>query len=145
MVEALTWTKTGGWWICAQYGEVCQCHGDVRMVDGDRKHWSQSVSARQSLNQLPCTVASFGGADPAPDASKLCECSHAADGSDYHLRKRITSKSYLQEMFIFLLRVLGRTHMMPLGTGDRLYHGIENWAARHMPNTMPMVLERIWV
>jgi hypothetical protein len=35
--------------------------------------------------------------------------------------------------------------MLPTGTGDRLYHGIENWAQRRVPNTMPMVLERVWI
>jgi hypothetical protein len=57
----------------------------------------------------------------------------------------MTSKSYMQEMFIFLLRLLGRTYLLPTGTGDRTYHGIQNWAERRIPNTMPMVLERVWI
>lgn len=145
MQEALWWTKAAGWWVCAQYGEVCNCHGDVRMVDGDHTVWTPSVNARPSLNQVHCSTVSFGGVDIKPGQGKMCECSHAADGSDFHLHKRLTSKTYLQEMWIFLLRLLGRTRMLPLGTGDRLHHGIENWAARHKPGTMPMVLERIWI
>lgn len=146
MVEALQWTKAGGWWVCGQYDEVCQCRGDVRMTDWDHTVFSHTVSARSSGNALPCTTASFGGLDVKPYALKMCECTHAAAStSDFHLHKRLTSKSYMQEIWIFLLRLLGRTRMLPAGTGDRLYHGIENWAARHRPENMPMVLERIWV
>jgi hypothetical protein len=145
MAEAIWWTKSGGWWLCAAYGEMCECHGDVRMVDVDHTAWSGNVNARHNQNRLLCDVSSFGGFDAKPGAGKICECGHAQDGSDFHLRKRLTSKGYLQEMWIFLLRLLGRTFMMPAGTGDRLYHGVENWAARHRPHTTPMVLERVWI
>jgi len=85
--------------------------------------------------------------DVKPGSSKVCECSHPLkNGVDaFHLHKRLTSKSYLQEIWIFLLRLLGRAKLLPAGTGDRLYSGMQNWAARHTPWNMPYILERIWV
>lgn len=145
MVEAITWTKTGGWWTCATFGELCMCKGNVRMVDELHTAWSGTVNARPWGGVTWCNDESFAGHTIAPTAKKMCQCSYASDGSDYHLEKRLTSKAYMQEMWIFLLRLLGRNRLLPTGTGDRLYHGIENWAARRVPGTMPMVLERIWI
>jgi hypothetical protein len=49
---------------------------------------------------------------------------------DFHLKKILKSTSYLQEAWVFLLRFLGQSKLLPAGTGDRLYHGVENWSAR---------------
>jgi len=91
-----------------------------------------------------CDLTTFGNIDPAPYSSKMCECAHNGQ-QGFSLHKRQTSTSYMQEMWIFFLRLLARTRKLPLGTGDRTYHGIENWSARHVPGTMPLILERVWI
>jgi len=148
MQEAMTWVQKGGWWFCANYGELCQCRGNVRMVDWD--HTSESkvqVNALQptsfSQGVVKCDIASFGNEDVKPGQVKVCECEHTQ--TDFHLHKRLSSQSLLQEAWIHLLRLLARRKLLPLGTGDRLYHGMENWAARHVAGTTPMVLERVWI
>lgn len=145
--EAFTWVRSGGWWHCAMYGELCTCHGSVRMVAADYSAETVPVDLSAQGNTIKCDLASFNNVDVKAGQTKICECSHPLrDGLDtFHLHKRLTSKSYLQEAWIFLLRLLGRAHLLPAGTGDRLYHGMQNWAARHNPLNMPMVLERIWV
>lgn len=145
--EAFTWVRSGGWWHCAMYGEMCTCHGSARMVASDYSAESVPLDLTLSGNSVTCDVASFQNVDVKPGGTKICECSHPLkNGLDnFHLHKRLTSKSYLQEAWVFLLRLLGRAKMLPLGTGDRLYHGMQNWAARHSPWNMPMVLERVWV
>lgn len=47
-----------------------------------------------------------------------------------------------------LLRLLGKTGLIPLGTGDRKYHGINNWFARRpidAKNGQGDVVERWWM
>jgi len=147
MQEALTWVRTGGWWHCAVYGELCTCHGSARMVSSDYSAESTPVDLTLQGNNIKCELSAFNNIDPKPGAPKVCECSHPMkDGVDsFHLHKRLTSKSYLQEVWIFLLRLLGRAKLLPAGTGDRLYSGMQNWAARHNPWNMPHILERVWV
>jgi hypothetical protein len=138
--EALTWTKSGGWWNCAAYGETCECNGQVRMVD--EQHTISSATLPTSA-PIACIVENFGGADFRPGFRKQCECSKTS--GHFHLHKRLTSTSYLQEIWILLLRFLGRAHLLPAGTGDRLYHGMENWSARHTPGKTPFILEHVWI
>lgn len=147
MREAFTWIRSGGWWHCAMYGELCTCHGSVRMVSQDYSAETAPIDVTAMGNTIQCELASFNNVDVKPGLSKMCECSHPLkNGLDqFHLHKRMTSKSYLQEAWIFLLRLLGRANLLPTGTGDRLYHGMQNWAARHNPWNMPMVLERVWI
>jgi len=147
MKEAFNWVRTGGWWHCAMYGEQCTCHGSVRLVSADYTAESLPVDLTAQGNVMKCDIANFGGVDVKPGQAKVCECSHPLkNGVDqFHLHKRLTSKSYLQEVWIFLLRLLGRAKLLPAGTGDRLYHGMQNWAARHNPANIPMVLERVWI
>lgn len=147
MKESLDWVRAGGWWHCAMYGELCTCHGSVRMVSADYTAESSPIDASAAGNSIKCELASWKNFDPKPGHSKVCECSHPkTNGIDtFHLHKRMTSKSYLQEAWIFLLRLLGRAKLLPAGTGDRLYSGMQNWAARRTPWNMPMVMERVWV
>jgi len=145
MQEALQWSQSGGWWLCASYGEVCTCQGTVRMVDADRKVEATvkaDLAGRANLS-VKCDISSFGSQDVNPGGLKLCECAHPVGA--YHLHKRLTSKSYLQEAWILLLRILGRSRLLPAGTGDRTYHGMQNWGARHTAANMPQVLERVWI
>lgn len=144
MLEAVDWVQHGGWWVCAQYGEHCSCRGNVRMAYDDRQQeFPVKVAAVAPGYSVHCDLSSFGGVDIAPGVGKICECEHVQ--TPFHLHKRLTSTSILQEAWIYLLRLLSRAHLMPLGTGDRTFHGMENWAARHAPNSMPMVLERYWI
>lgn len=141
MQKAINWVQRGGWWFCGNYGEFCQCHGSVRMVDWD--HTVESAHIPFSHGVVKCDVASFGNQDIKPGHYKVCECEHTT--TEFHLRKRLSSSSLLQEAWIHLLRLLSHTKLLPMGTGDRLYHGMENWAARHVSGTTPMVLERVWI
>lgn len=143
MKEAVPWVQSGGSWICAMENEICQCGGQVVMVDVDHSAWSTILDARLTNNAAMCNLASFGNVDFKPGVAKQCECRHAPQ--DFHLHKRLTSKSYLQEAWIFLLRLLGRGFLLPAGTGDKTYSGIQNWGARHNPQNMPLVLERVWI
>lgn len=147
MKESLGWVRSGGWWHCAMYGEMCTCHGSARMISQDYKAESAAIDLSSRGNVIKCDLASWDNVDPKPGQAKVCECSHPMqNGADtFHLHKRLTSKSYLQEAWIFLLRLLGRAKLLPAGTGDRLYSGMQNWAARHNPMNMPMVMERVWV
>jgi len=144
MAEALTWTKQGGWWLCANYGETCTCRGEVRLANANRSAEApQRATTMAPSYTVACDLSSFGNLDPFPGQGKMCECDHTR--TPFQLHKRLTSSSLLQEAWIFLLRLLSRTKQLPLGTGDRVHHGIENWAARHVPGSMPMVLERFWI
>lgn len=148
MTEALDWVRYGGWWTCAVYGEMCTCHGEVRMVDWDRTAWSAANVDASNFpgNKVKCELSSFDNIDPKPGSWKICECAAPQkQGKNFSLKKRLTSASYLQEAWILLLRILGRTALLPMGTGDRLYHGLEHWAARQVPGNMPLVLERVWI
>eukprot|EP00747_Dinoflagellata_sp_TGD_P057740 gnl/TRDRNA2_/TRDRNA2_150793_c0_seq1.p1 gnl/TRDRNA2_/TRDRNA2_150793_c0~~gnl/TRDRNA2_/TRDRNA2_150793_c0_seq1.p1 ORF type:complete len:554 (+),score=89.38 gnl/TRDRNA2_/TRDRNA2_150793_c0_seq1:89-1750(+) len=163
MQEAVKWVRTGGWWVCGMQNDWCTCKGWwvcgmqndwctckgwVRLTDTDiTTEAQQTVDARNLPgNAVWCDVSSFGGVDPRPGSPKQCECRHnAAQIDEFHLHKRLTSSSLLQEAWIFLLRLLGRASLLPAGTHDRLYHGIENWAQRRLPSNTPLVLERVWI
>jgi predicted SAM-dependent methyltransferase len=146
MKEALKWVQTGGWFHCSEYGATCECPGDIRMVDKEHTVEAVILPAQKRKNaSVLCDTSSFGDQDVRPHYPKVCECTNAAKGKNFHLRKRLTSKSYLQEVWIFLLRLLGRTSLLPAGTGDRNYHGMENWSARHVKGTQPVILEHFWI
>lgn len=161
MADALKWVRRGGWWSCAYGGESCLCPGgEVRLVT--MRDLVDSPANVKPVNladigevAMTCTLSNFPDAAIAgvakSDDEISCECKHppkpdgtpnSADG--FHLEKKLTSKSYLQESWIFLLRLLGRTNMLPLGTGDRTYSGMKNWSARKgfKPGG---VLERSWI
>mmetsp|Transcript_3173 Transcript_3173/g.7143 ORF Transcript_3173/g.7143 Transcript_3173/m.7143 type:complete len:475 (-) Transcript_3173:315-1739(-) len=149
MVEAVQWVRTGGWWNCGFYGQSCQCTGFARMLSYDRTKYSKEIDARAFGGSVKCDIASWGGQDPAPAEGKHCECRYpgVGDGSSfdsYHLIKRMSSTSYTQEAWVYLLRLTARLFKMPLGTGDRMFHGMENWSARRVSEAGG-VLERYWI
>jgi len=138
--EGLQWVQTGGWFHCADYGYNCTCHGDVRMVDKNDaiEPLMLPLEKRKDQSTELCDISSFGE-QAVTQHPKACECKQ----KEFHLQKRLSSKSYLQEAWIFLLRLLGNTGLLPAGTGDRTYHGMENWGARGGQEAR--VLERIWI
>lgn len=154
MKEALRWARSGGWWSCSPLNAVCKCPGKVHLVRGSREMLGQEVDARLYGGQVACSVDSFGAAaylganERWEDFS--CECSSASaspEKDNFHLQKRLSSISILQEGWLLLLRILGRSGLLPLGTGDRTYSGAENWVAR-TGRTSPglnVVLERFWI
>lgn len=91
---------------------------------------------------------------PSVDGYRSCECwSHktpdATSADGFHLEKRMTSVSYLQEAWVFLLRLMGKMALFPLGSRDRTYSGVENWAAR-LPvgdrnKYVNHIMERYWI
>jgi len=135
VAEALSWIKTGGWYHCAYDGESCKCDGEVRYGAPHTSHWS--VAKRVTSGAILCTKDIFG--DPAPGAGKQCGCHRAS----FALTKNENSVSYLQESWIFMLRLLARLKLLPF-TGDRRYHGIELWSARH-GGVSGGTLERYWI
>jgi len=82
-------------------------------------------------------MEAFG--DPAPGMAKECGCHR----STFTLEKRENSWSFMQEAAIFLLRFNARLNWLPF-TGDRRYHGMELWAARH-GGKPGGTLERFWI
>ena len=59
--------------------------------------------------------------------------------------KQGNSKSVLQESFIFMLRFLAKTKMLPF-TGDRTFHGNQLWQYRQRAHPRgEEVLERYWM
>lgn len=160
---ALDYVRRGGWWGCAQADHAtpidCYCQGNARLVDIDRKQLSDTIiDAAASGGKVTCTSLAFGvlPGNPLPsmDAWRGCECAahSATDGSSpdgFHLEKKFTSKSYIQEAWIMLTRLAARMNLLPTGTGDKTYHGIENWAARMpswaMNNWGNHIFERFWV
>jgi len=133
--DALGWIQTGGWYHCAYEAQPCKCAGEVRYGAPHTGQWSASVSV--GSGNVLCTADIFG--DPAPGSSKQCNCHR----SSFSLTKNENSGSYLQESWIFMLRFLARTKQLPF-TGDRRYHGIELWSARHGGHTGG-TLERYWI
>lgn len=155
MQEALRWVQSGGWWSCAGYEGECKCSGEVRFVLSSRKQLGSSVDAAAHDGRVKCRPSVFGAASlvgaEKPD-SLYCECkSKSREGSTaggFHLEKRLTSTSVLQDGWVMLLRLLGKTHLLPLGTGDRTYGGMQNWAARtpkELHENLNVVLERFWI
>lgn len=166
--EALEWTRSGGWWSCAAEGQLCTCAGEVRFMGLDRIPLSRHpVDATEFGNEVRCEGKTFSVERPnvlkRAELSPSCECHtkggpengivHHLDSSangtmSFHLTKRLTSQSLLQESWIFLLRLLGRSRLLPAGTGDRTYSGMENWASRSGPvtNKFPWIVpERYWI
>lgn len=159
--DAVGFVRHGGWWSCAMEGKECKCAGNARMVNIDRVQLSGSkiVDAGALKGSVLCSGESFGAKKPAevavwPSPDRVfCECQAkhgaklTADG--FHLEKRFSSKSNLQEAWIFLLRLLSRTGQIPMGTGDKTYSGMDNWSSRGgnlavAPNDV-VVLERFWL
>lgn len=153
--------RRGGWWSCARAdgGQVCSCNGMVRLVDIDRTVLSQTQLDAATWNgNMMCDSTAFGVPAGAPyphaDGYRACECQYhvkadATSHDGFHLEKRLTSVSYLQEAWIYLLRLMGRLSLMPTGTRDRTYSGIENWAKRMPPAQMSsypfQLFERYWI
>lgn len=153
--EALKWVRSGGWWSCSAFNTPCQCNGQVRLVNDARQQLGVVAESRLAGSNVMCSAPTFGATglvDPNAGTDHLsCECSSSPTngGLDtYHLEKRLSSKSLLQESWVTLLRFLGRTALLPLGTGDRTYSGMQNWAARTGAAVGPglnVVLERAWI
>jgi len=161
--SSLQFVRRGGWWSCAtadwSVPISCHCNGNVRLVDLDRNEVAPAaVDASLLGGAVACTSASFGVAPIVGSDARFpwrgCECAEhpMADASSpdgYHLSKKLTSKSVLQEGWLVLTRLLGRSSLLPLGTGDRTYKGIENWSARMPPwaqsNFPNYIFERHWV
>eukprot|EP00747_Dinoflagellata_sp_TGD_P096984 gnl/TRDRNA2_/TRDRNA2_166997_c0_seq5.p1 gnl/TRDRNA2_/TRDRNA2_166997_c0~~gnl/TRDRNA2_/TRDRNA2_166997_c0_seq5.p1 ORF type:complete len:511 (-),score=91.03 gnl/TRDRNA2_/TRDRNA2_166997_c0_seq5:41-1573(-) len=162
--EQLEFVRKAGWWSCASEGNACTCMGEVRFVDMARQPLGKLVNGADHEGEVSCLGEVFGLEREAPKpgaaVSAACEC-YGKGGSrgpiaqkgehyaEFHLQRRLTSKSYLQESWIFLLRFLGRMALLPLGTGDRTYHGMQNWAARtgdgNYEKYPVVVLERFWI
>lgn len=153
--------RKGGWWQCAaaDRGIYCQCNGVARLVDIDRTELSSAkVDVGAAGGWMACDSTAFGVAKGQPyphmDGYRSCECwSHrtpdATSADGFHLEKKMTSVSYLQEAWVFILRLMGRMALFPLGTRDRTYSGVENWAAR-LPvgdrnKYVNHILERYWI
>jgi SAM-dependent methyltransferase len=158
--EAVAWVRRGGWWDCGTENTECKCAGDARMVDIDRNQWAGStvVDVEVLGGTVKCDGTTFGVQRPAQPpkwpsaAAAQCECKPHKMGEvfdGFHLEKRLSSISRLQEAWIFLLRLLSRTAQMPLGTGDKTYHGMENWSTRGKAHAdsfgNSVVLERFWL
>jgi hypothetical protein len=136
MISAVEWIKTGGWYNCAYEGQMCTCTGQVRYGYPHTKQWTTPQDIEGVIH---CSATVFA-TDVAPGKSKECQCHRAF----FHLEKRETSTSLLQESFIFLLRLLAFTKLAPIGTGDRKFHGMELWSARHWGQPGGC-LERYWI
>jgi SAM-dependent methyltransferase len=134
-VEALGWVQTGGWYPCAYENEPCKCYGQVRYGASHVQQWSEAKTV--TSGSIICSKDIFG--DPAPGQNKQCGCHKSV----FSLTKNENSASYLQESWIFMLRFLARLKMLPF-TGDRRYHGLELWSARHGGVTGG-TLERYWI
>lgn len=73
-------------WKCAEEGEECNCEGGWVVygakVDADKKEMdffstiklSLAVTGTKGKKNITCKSESFYGADPAPDADKVCFC-----------------------------------------------------------------------
>jgi len=133
--EAVNWIQTGGWYHCAYDTQVCKCFGQVRYGAPHTQQWTAPKAV--SSGAVLCTKDIFG--DPAPGSGKQCNCHRQA----FTLTKNENSGSYLQEAWIFMLRLNARMKWLPF-TGDRRYHGIELWSARHGGHTGG-TLERYWI
>jgi len=158
--EAVTWVRRGGWWDCGKENTECKCAGDARMVDIDRNQLPGStlIDVEALGGSVKCFGTTFGiqrpvqpPVWPSPEVVQ-CECKSHKMGEvfdGFHLEPRLSSQSRLQEAWIFLLRLLGRTSQIPLGTGDKTYSGVDNWSkrARHLAESFgkPVVLERFWL
>lgn len=156
MKEAVQWIRTGGWWNCATLNGVCTCAGNVHMVQGSRSLVGVTVNAANHGGKVQCAPGIFGAAASIkPNEDVQCECNIgglqglAGEADAFHLEKRLSSTSILQESWVALLRLLGRTGLLPLGTGDKTYSGIQNWARRATPDMMGsgmnVVPERFWI
>jgi SAM-dependent methyltransferase len=99
------------------------------------QQWSEAKTV--TSGSIICSKDIFG--DPAPGQNKQCGCHKSV----FSLTKNENSASYLQESWIFMLRFLARLKMLPF-TGDRRYHGLELWSARHGGVTGG-TLERYWI
>lgn len=133
--EAVNWIKTGGWYPCAYDTQVCKCFGEVRYGAPHTQQWSAAKPVTSGA--ILCSADIFG--DPSPGTSKQCGCHRAS----FTLTKNENSGSFLQEAWIFMLRLNARMKWLPF-TGDRRYHGIELWSARHGGHTGG-TLERYWI
>ncbi|CAD7936707.1 unnamed protein product [Amoebophrya sp. A120] len=58
-----------------------------------------------------------------------CHC-YGQNPMGKHLQKQLNSVSLLQEAWVFLLRLLERRKLMPLGTRNVKTQGMENWSKR---------------
>lgn len=134
-VEAINWIQTGGWYHCAYDTQVCKCNGQVRYGTPHTAQWSAAKPVTSGA--VLCSSDIFG--DPSPGSSKQCNCHR----SSFSLTKNENSGSYLQESWIFMTRLLARMKWLPF-TGDRRYHGLELWSARHGGHTGG-TLERYWI
>jgi len=122
MKETLRSRKMDGWFVCAYEGQGCACSGGgtVRYGNPHTHKYTKSVKAES----VQCSVTVFG--DPAPGEEKQCECQRSAS---WALERHLNSQSLLQEGWIFLLRALANSKLLP-STGDRAYHGMQLWSAR---------------
>lgn len=160
--NSVAWVRRGGWWDCGTENTDCKCDGDARMVDVDRNPLpgSSVVDVAALGGTVKCFGSSFGVQRPAvkpqipsPNIAQ-CECKSHKMGEvfdGFHLEKRLSSTSRLQEAWIFLLRLLMRMGQIPLGTGDRTYSGMDNWSKRGRDSGQidnfgnSVVLERLWL
>lgn len=158
--DSVDFVRRGGWWDCAYEDRECKCDGVARMVDIDRNEFkgSSHVDVAAKGGSVACAGVTFGVQRPSekpiwpsPGIAQ-CECKSSNLGKvddGFHLEKRLSSTTRLQEAWIFLLRLLAHTGQIPLGTGDRTYSGMGNWAKRGLNQANDFgyttVLERFWI
>merc|ERR1719215_301002 len=93
----------------------------------------------------PWSGTNYGGNQPSPAQGFAQPNAGFAQPQGYGSTPapRRNSPSGYQEAMIFLVRFLARRNWAPF-TGDRKFHGIELWSARH-GGKVGGTLERFWI
>ncbi|CAD7947392.1 unnamed protein product [Amoebophrya sp. A25] len=150
--------QTGGSHVCATWGQPCTCSGGYVIFGVPHLGlWSPAQAVPEvadnavgGTGSLTCGAgmglsAQFLAQVEPFSALSECHCYGQAPAS-FHLQRRLNSVSTLQEAWIFLLRLLNRRKLLPLGTRDSLYHGLENWSKRSTEvGSVPRVPEHYYV
>lgn len=160
MEADVDYVRSGGSRVCGVYNQPCSCpDGWVVFGVPHLGLWGPAVHAPASLTggSVVCGSGGMlaGPGTPSVDlASQIAPFAQLAECHCYgqnpkrkHLAKALNSVSLLQEAWVFLLRLLERRKLMPLGTRSQLAGtGLENWSKRSTEvGSIPRVPEHYFI
>lgn len=122
--QAITFVRShpnDGWSWCANEGQACWCNGQVRMGGGEASGWPVFTQTINVAGQVACAGPNFASTlGVRPDLH--CQCADASEKQWQNAKLRFNSKSYLQEAWISLTRVMAQAKLLPM-SGDRTWGG----------------------
>jgi len=117
-----------GWTWCGNAGDTCWCNGQARF-GAHEGGWPSFTNPIPVTGSVACNAGTFASTFAYRNAFH-CQCQDTSEKAWQNTKLRFNSKSYLQEAWISLTRVLAQAKLLPFNGGDRSFGGEELFGSR---------------